>query len=433
MSTRRVGNSVSLFPFLAVLVCAMGALIFLLLVVTRQIRAEARAVAIQEADAETSGAAPAAPKPLPPSPPPDSAVDPAPLVLDDVDAVEVDWRGMLDSLTARHRDGTRDLDSARSEVELAETRLRVAEGELARLRQDDSDSRARRAELDTKLTRLRVRANELNTQAKQQQQAIRERRAQIEAAESQFAFLPFDSATGTRRRPIFIECHPNRIEFSSEKIDLTAANLAGFTRRANPLLAGVRALVEYWSERDAAGAAAEDTDPQSRRPYVLMVVRPGGIHAYYLARKLLSRLEAPIGYELVPETMPLAWPARDRVAAAVCRAAIDQAVARRPRSGPSLAGNGLRGGFSRGRLPGLGQPKMAVPGRPGGGKSQRVTRPARESATGETQGGGLATRVIPGDETGRYGSGRRVDGQRPPNEATEDGVKDGVKGVCGEG
>jgi hypothetical protein len=92
MSTRRVGNSVSLFPFLAVLVCAMGALIFLLLVVTRQIRAEARAVAIQEADAETSGAAPAAPKPLPPSPPPDSAVDPAPLVLDDVDAVEVDWR-----------------------------------------------------------------------------------------------------------------------------------------------------------------------------------------------------------------------------------------------------------------------------------------------------------------------------------------------------
>lgn len=39
MSKRQqTGNSVTLFPFLAVLVCAMGALIFLLLVTTRRIR-----------------------------------------------------------------------------------------------------------------------------------------------------------------------------------------------------------------------------------------------------------------------------------------------------------------------------------------------------------------------------------------------------------
>ena len=48
----RATNSVSLFPFLAVLVCAMGALIFLLLVTTRRIRAQAIARAQQSASAE---------------------------------------------------------------------------------------------------------------------------------------------------------------------------------------------------------------------------------------------------------------------------------------------------------------------------------------------------------------------------------------------
>ncbi|MBC7964399.1 MAG: hypothetical protein H7Z17_00620, partial [Fuerstia sp.] len=40
MTRRRPQISISLFPFLAVLVCAMGALILLLLVMTRKIRHE---------------------------------------------------------------------------------------------------------------------------------------------------------------------------------------------------------------------------------------------------------------------------------------------------------------------------------------------------------------------------------------------------------
>ena len=42
MARRQHNNSISLFPFLAVLVCAMGALILLLLVVTRKIRQDQR-------------------------------------------------------------------------------------------------------------------------------------------------------------------------------------------------------------------------------------------------------------------------------------------------------------------------------------------------------------------------------------------------------
>ena len=52
-SRARTSNSVSLFPFLAVLVCAMGALIFLLIVTTRRIRSEALARAAAGAGGET--------------------------------------------------------------------------------------------------------------------------------------------------------------------------------------------------------------------------------------------------------------------------------------------------------------------------------------------------------------------------------------------
>ena len=41
MSRRSSGPAVALFPFLAVLLCAMGALILLLLILTREIREDA--------------------------------------------------------------------------------------------------------------------------------------------------------------------------------------------------------------------------------------------------------------------------------------------------------------------------------------------------------------------------------------------------------
>ncbi|MCH2588840.1 MAG: putative porin, partial [Planctomycetales bacterium] len=95
MTTRRAGNPVSLFPFLAVLVCAMGALIFLLLVVTRQIRAEVRAEAIR--DARQDNVADSFPVPAPESPTAvvEEAHDRLPEI-DDVPPAPVGWNRMID-------------------------------------------------------------------------------------------------------------------------------------------------------------------------------------------------------------------------------------------------------------------------------------------------------------------------------------------------
>ena len=406
MNTRRTGNSVSLFPFLAVLVCAMGALIFLLLVVTRQIRAEARAEAIQVVDQDVHQArevdveetAPEPPEATAPSPPDSTPIiepiepepDPPSLVLEAADAAEVEWSRMVESLVSRRLEAEAALSRAEADGKLLEKRLEKTRKELAELQREDSALVSRRDQLDSSLNRLRGRLKELGEAVGRQQDEIRERESQVKPVESRFAFLPFDSATGTQRRPIFIECHPDRIEFASEKIDLDAGDLAGFTRRDNPLLAGVQALVAHWARQDANSGADPDAEPESGKPYVLIVVRPGGIHAYYLARRYLSQLEVPIGYELVPGEMPLAWPVQDRSAARACRDAIALSVSRNPGRGGN--GTGSRSGTGRRN----GTPKGTGTGTTGTDELSQVARLPLEA--GVRSLGRTAQRTGPGGD-----------------------------------
>src|SRR5690606_18368075 len=76
---QQAANPVSLFPFLAVLVCAMGALIFLLLVTTHRIRQQAvvRARAMQALD---SREADVEPPPVVPKAEPEPEPEPEPIV-----------------------------------------------------------------------------------------------------------------------------------------------------------------------------------------------------------------------------------------------------------------------------------------------------------------------------------------------------------------
>src|SRR5262249_30076418 len=57
MRRRRQGLQVSTFPFLAVLLCAMGSLILLLLIIDRQAKRAGRAKALREAARATARAA----------------------------------------------------------------------------------------------------------------------------------------------------------------------------------------------------------------------------------------------------------------------------------------------------------------------------------------------------------------------------------------
>src|SRR5690606_7783955 len=140
MSRRQASSSgtVSLFPFLAVLVCAMGALILLLLVTTRRIRqqsmvekgsvqqvAEPRAAATPQPspDAGSSGPAPTVASAASPDPadlpllpllagdPPPKPHDPTPALLEELATLEARQAALVAEVAQREQDLAR-LDAA---------------------------------------------------------------------------------------------------------------------------------------------------------------------------------------------------------------------------------------------------------------------------------------------------------------------------------
>ncbi|MFP6769687.1 MAG: hypothetical protein VB859_16040, partial [Planctomycetaceae bacterium] len=204
--------------------------------------------------------------------------------------------------------------------------------------------------------------------------------------------------------------------------------LNGFTIDNNPLLAGTRALIAYWKKWDSitdsnrdggetpAGQLEKTETPEARKPYLLIVVRPGGVHAYYIARKLLARLKTSIGYELVADDMPLAWPGHDTRAAAVCHEAIDRVLARRSLISQPLGGVG-DGNFSGG---------------PGG-----RNRPGRRRGTlvSENDAAGRGSeKTLPGQKVSRRSAGgtgkKSVAGRASRSRTTGSG--DAVEAPMGE-
>jgi len=378
---------VTLFPFLAVLVCAMGALIFLLLVTTRRIRQQTLAdmqvqevveEPAQEAITETPAEPVATPviaatdelrdaptvavveEPEPSEPPaviperdprddepllPLLAADPVPeetgpspeelrlaqieewerlrqLRDEELAQLQAEWENRIRALTEQRDRLVRELRAAESAIatetqRLESVRQTVASMDEQRSRISEQWDQIRQAR--SALLEERVR---LSREIDDAERELRQMQARQAAAAQKFRIVPYDGQSGTTRRPIVIECRPDGLTFASEQITLTGEDLSGFPPSRNPLLAGANALYRYWSMK-----ASLDRDED--KPYILLVVRPEGTIAYYVARKLLEPLEAAVGYELVGSDQQFEWPESDPAAEALCREAIEQLLDQR--------------------------------------------------------------------------------------------------------
>ncbi|HLQ43974.1 MAG TPA: hypothetical protein VK137_04530, partial [Planctomycetaceae bacterium] len=333
---------VSLFPCLAVLVCTMGSLILLLIVTTKRIRAavveKARLAAAVELPEQTP----------PETPPPPAESDSAP----DDDSLN-DWRTQIETLAAER-------DSARQQLATLERQLVAAQSDVLRTREQAT----------TKQERLKA-ARGTQQQAEAERQRLRSdvaaMRKELSAAEqrwtdaterqkkssSKFAFVPFDSRTGTTRRPILIECTDQFIRFVPEDVKLTPAELNGFTTGFNPLLIASRELIHYWTAYDLAQAdegqtntadAVEDSNllrlgKQAKEPYVLLLVRPTGAISFHIAKSLLGQLKISHGYELLDDDMELELASPDSNAKQICQQAVAQTLAEREKVLQVLARN----------------------------------------------------------------------------------------------
>ena len=210
--TRRAAPRLSLFPFLAVLICTMGALMLLLLFVTRQARLQAgKEAAAKNAERQSSISA---------------------------EMEMVEWR--VEQLK-NSRKATED--------ELKEARLELGhiEDHGRRLRDqfhDLTEQAKKAAEEGLKAGRFVAAGEEELRQVEGQVAEAQQRLAQAQQAAARrpksYAIVPYDGTKGTRRRPIYIECCSDFVVLQPEGIQFTEADFDEPLGPGNPLAAAIR-------------------------------------------------------------------------------------------------------------------------------------------------------------------------------------------------
>ncbi|MFO1092085.1 MAG: hypothetical protein U0992_02075 [Planctomycetaceae bacterium] len=335
MSARRSSHpAVQLFPFLAVLMCALGALILLLLVTTSHVREQARtrarlariAAAKERAERlQTEQTEPPARDRWQPSAlPPAAALQPAPATADTAPgpSLREQWQQTVADLQEAARREDAQLQSHRHAAASEESELKALLAKIAALREAAEQLAHRESEAEAELEQSAAHSDELQQTVSEQESALADLKVRRAAAQSKYCILPYDGRSGTVRRPIYIECTESGLKFASENILLTPEQLDGFPALRNPLLAGADALIDYWSLQ----ARKNPAENGASAPYVLLIVRPSGTVGYYVARRMLESLGQPFGYELISEDMQLQYPTTDPDAVKTCQAAINEVL-----------------------------------------------------------------------------------------------------------
>jgi hypothetical protein len=356
-------QAVSLFPFLAVLLSTIGALLIVLVVMARQ----ARLRAVQEQ-----------------KPSPASAI--AQGLLGSASSPEGDVVQLQQTaarLRAVREAGRKELEESRLRLRHADHHLRELQAEVATLYQQvrsleeiDTHRLVDKEQAEQELARLRELIRDTEAQ-------VDEQRREAKSQNKTYAIIPYQGPHGTHRRPLYIECRHNAVVLRPEGIELQPSDFQGPLGPGNPLASALRAADEYFSSNEPAEGLADE-------PYPLILVRPDGIAAYYLVRRALEGWGNEFGYELLDSDWQLQFPLPNPQLANRQQQAIDLARARQralaldaPRQfgEGGFAGGGIGGSSTGGKDGSFVGLTPALPSRPGPGRGGWATGSAVSQAS----------------------------------------------------
>ena len=390
---RKPTLSMSLFPFLAVLVCTMGVLIVLLMSLVQQARVYASHVSDD----------------LPPSEP-DPALQDARQQYD-----EAQWRREI--LETQRSKLAADLSNQRLQLSHLEEHIRRLERQWQELQQQAATLQTLKAERSADFEQAQEQLQKLRAeieQARQEYQALQE---EVARRPRRFAVIPYDGPHGTQRRPIYIECRENGIVLQPEEIVLTPEDFAGPLGPGNPLDAALRTTREYLARIGQTTVHGE--------PYPLLLVRPDGAVAYSVARMAMKAWDEEFGYELIEQDILLDFPPPDPLLREEIERAVRDARQRQSALAAAMPNQFLaegaqgfiatptRGGFVSGGAPGSatatrgfggwGGPASGSGNTPPAGQPSSGQRPANNASAGNAAAkaeGDRSSASTPGGEPG---------------------------------
>jgi hypothetical protein len=291
-------DSISLFPFLAVLLCTMGALLVLLVILVQraaEISLLPDAPNLQLASA--NGPTLSAPKVEKAAIPVVDAEQTAELerALEEVG----EYQRKLEEIKA---EGAQRLHDEQQRLSHLEDHRRRLEEELAKLaiaaeqlKLTESNLTVDQTQAEEELARLKELVDEKQKQLEELQDAP--------VGKKSYAIIPYKGPNGTFRMPIYLECKGDVITIHPEGHHLTKNDFIASSWPGNPLAAVLRATREFQNAK-----AAKSGQPEPPDPYPLIIVRPSGLKSYLWARAAISAWDSDYGYEFIDEDMKLAFP-----------------------------------------------------------------------------------------------------------------------------
>lgn len=302
-------ETVSLFPFLAVLLCTMGTLALIFAIASQNIAPEGESAAAsssERAEPETANA------------------------LDEASAAALAQTGdaPLEELEAEIESivwFSEELNSVKTRTQAAlekeRDRLAAAEKSLADLRSKASVAKKRLETLrsetiaDEDALALQEKIDALDAEIERLQAETQKLREKNADAKRSYAILPYQGKKGVFRRPIYIECNERGVFLQPEGVPFLSTDFLLARYPGNPFDAGLRAaarrFVELSGEKTADGKTVE--------PYPLLIIRPGGANRYYSAVAALASWGGDFGYEFVADDQEIAYPEPDAVLADAVR------------------------------------------------------------------------------------------------------------------
>ncbi len=264
----RADAGVSLFPFLAVLLCTIGALVVLLVVLAQQARVQA-----VESDAHREEAL-------------RKELDRIANRRQELDRALAEFSAQL----AARRDQLRQLDEQVERIDRQLGQLMKDRGLLQQTIRSADDREPLAKQLDW-----------YSEEIAKAQEALRRAKQKLDHARNAYAIVPYIGAHGTQRRPIYIECTSSAVILQPEGTILRGEDFVTLGR-TNPLAAALRATMAQLAQRDPG---------EDKTPYPLLLVRPGGIYSYVAAQAVLRSAGFDYGYELIDGDWDLAFPETD--------------------------------------------------------------------------------------------------------------------------
>lgn len=297
--------SVSLFPFLAVLICTLGVLIVMLVLAVKSAEVakeekkaaedEVVAAKIQEAQQRLS--------------------------IETFRSKSI--HGIRSDVLSRLADSRQNRGYLQQDVANAATQLEAAKKQIESLKHSlanvDKTNPADAEQLKARDNQAAI--EKLKQQVATAKQALQaQRKKSVEQGPNRFSLVPHQGSGGTFRRPIFLECLENEIRLQPLGITLSKQDFALPIQAGNPLDVALLTIQEHWQKLKVAGDHGS--------PYPLIVVRPGGAETFVLARRAMKSWTDEFGYELVDAEKELDFGEPDSLLAAKVDQVVQQSIDR---------------------------------------------------------------------------------------------------------